>query len=83
MTVLVSVVRQIISDHGNIRAVACASTGDTSANATWTLLHGPCLSIPAGTGSTGLPLGLQVIGRIGEDEKTLACAGWIEAALRN
>ena len=31
MTVLVSVVRQIMSDHGNIRAVACASTGDTSA----------------------------------------------------
>jgi len=32
MTVLVSVVRQIISDGGTIRAVACASTGDTSAS---------------------------------------------------
>ena len=32
MTVLVSVVRQIIQDGGNIRAVACASTGDTSAS---------------------------------------------------
>jgi threonine synthase len=31
MTVLMSVVRQIMSDHGGIRAVACASTGDTSA----------------------------------------------------
>ena len=32
MTVLVSVVRQIIADGGSIRAVACASTGDTSAS---------------------------------------------------
>ena len=32
MTVLVSVVRQIIADGGTIRAVACASTGDTSAS---------------------------------------------------
>ena len=32
MTVLMSVVRQIIEDGGTIRAVACASTGDTSAS---------------------------------------------------
>lgn len=31
MTVLVSVVKQMISDGKNIQAVACASTGDTSA----------------------------------------------------
>jgi len=31
MTVLVSVVKQMIADGGDIRAVACASTGDTSA----------------------------------------------------
>jgi Asp-tRNA(Asn)/Glu-tRNA(Gln) amidotransferase A subunit family amidase len=29
----------------------------------------------------GLPLGLQVIGRIGDDPRTLACAKWIEGAL--
>ncbi len=32
MTVLVSVVRQIISDGREVRAVVCASTGDTSAS---------------------------------------------------
>ena len=32
MTVLVSVVRQIIAEGSSIRAVACASTGDTSAS---------------------------------------------------
>ena len=31
MTVLVSVVKQMIADGGSVRAVACASTGDTSA----------------------------------------------------
>ena len=31
MTVLVSVVKQIIADGGGVHAVACASTGDTSA----------------------------------------------------
>ena len=32
MTVLVSMVKQIISEAGNVRAVMCASTGDTSAS---------------------------------------------------
>lgn len=32
MTVLVSVVRQIITNGGSVRAIACASTGDTSAS---------------------------------------------------
>ena len=32
MTVLVSVVRQIVANGGTVRAVACASTGDTSAS---------------------------------------------------
>jgi threonine synthase len=31
MTVLVSVVKQMVADGGGVRAVACASTGDTSA----------------------------------------------------
>jgi threonine synthase len=31
MTVLVSVVKQMVADGANIRAIACASTGDTSA----------------------------------------------------
>ena len=32
MTVLVSMVKQIIAESGNVRAVMCASTGDTSAS---------------------------------------------------
>ena len=58
------------------------STGDVSMNVVWTLLHAPCVSVPGMQSAAGLPLGLQVIGRIGDDPRTLACAQWIEGALR-
>jgi Asp-tRNA(Asn)/Glu-tRNA(Gln) amidotransferase A subunit family amidase len=58
------------------------STGDVSMNVVWTLLHTPCVCVPAGRGPNGMPLGLQVIGRIGDDARTLACAHWIEGKLR-
>ncbi len=58
------------------------STGDVSMNVVWTLLHVPCVSVPCGTGPGGLPLGVQVIGRIGDDARTLACAEWIHLHLK-
>jgi Asp-tRNA(Asn)/Glu-tRNA(Gln) amidotransferase A subunit family amidase len=54
-----------------------ASTGDVALNVVWTLLHVPCVAIPVARGDKGLPLGLQVIGRIGDDARTLAAARWI------
>ena len=54
-----------------------ASTGDVAMNVVWTLLHVPCVAVPAGKSPSGMPLGLQVIGRIGDDARTLACARWI------
>ena len=59
-----------------------ASTGNVAMNVVWTLLHVPCVSVPIGKGPNGLPLGLQVIGRIGDDARTLACARWIESELK-
>jgi threonine synthase len=44
MTVLVSVVRQMIADGKDVRAVACASTGDTSASLA---AYAAAASIPA------------------------------------
>jgi Asp-tRNA(Asn)/Glu-tRNA(Gln) amidotransferase A subunit family amidase len=58
------------------------ATGDPVMNMVWTLLHTPCVSLPAGRGPNGMPLGLQVIGRPGDDAHTLACAAWIESRLR-
>ena len=54
------------------------STGDSVFNRVWTLLHAPCVNVPAGRGPKGLPLGIQVVGRIGDDARVLACAHWIE-----
>lgn len=57
------------------------STGDPLFNKIWTLLRWPCVTIPAGTGDQGLPLGVQVVTGYGEDTKALAIADWIERAL--
>ena len=57
------------------------STGDVAMNVVWTLLHTPCVAVPAGKAQSGMPLGVQVIGRIGDDARTLACAAWIAQRL--
>ena len=56
-------------------------TGDPAFNALWTLLHGPNITIPAGAGPKGLPLGVQLVGRVGEDAATLGWARWMQAAM--
>jgi Asp-tRNA(Asn)/Glu-tRNA(Gln) amidotransferase A subunit family amidase len=56
-------------------------TGDPAFNFVWTSLHVPCVTVPAGTGPNGLPLGIQIVGRRGEDRAVLAWAGWVAAAL--
>jgi len=58
-----------------------ASTGNVAMNVVWTLLHAPCVSVPAAKGPHGMPLGLQVVGRIGDDARTLAAARWIASRL--
>ena len=58
-----------------------SSTGDVAMNVVWTLLHTPCVAVPAGKSEHGMPLGLQVIGRIGDDARTLAAAAWIAERL--
>ncbi len=56
-------------------------TGDPAFNALWTALHVPCVTVPAGAGPKGLPLGLQLVGRLGEDRIVLAAAHWTGEAL--
>lgn len=58
-----------------------ASTGDSSFNRVWTLLGGPALNLPAGTGPSGLPLGVQLVGPVWRDAETAAFALWAEAVL--
>jgi len=56
-------------------------TGDPAFNFIWTSLRVPCVTVPAGTGPNGLPLGIQIVGRQGDDRAVLAWARWVQAAI--
>jgi Asp-tRNA(Asn)/Glu-tRNA(Gln) amidotransferase A subunit family amidase len=57
------------------------STGDPVFGASWTVLHGPAVTVPVFRGPRGLPIGAQVIGPLGKDGPTLQCAEWVHRAL--
>ncbi len=57
------------------------STGDARFNAIWTLAWTPCVTLPAGNGRKGLPLGIQLVGPRFRDEALLDAAAWVEARL--
>ncbi|MFH8379856.1 amidase [Kitasatospora sp. NPDC018058] len=57
------------------------STGDAVMSLPWSFLGLPALSLPAGRTAAGLPLGLQVIGAAGGDERLLAQAAVLEGVL--
>ena len=50
-------------------------------NRLWTLLHGPCVTVPSGDGPAKMPLGVQLVGLPRNDARTLAVAQWTERAL--
>jgi Asp-tRNA(Asn)/Glu-tRNA(Gln) amidotransferase A subunit family amidase len=57
-----------------------SATGSPAMNIAWTLLRGPCISLPRLSGSEGLPIGVQVVGAPFSDFRTLQCAAWIDCA---
>ena len=54
------------------------ATGLPYFNRNWSVLHTPAVHVPYGRGPNGLPIGFQVVGRIGDDARTLACAHWLQ-----
>jgi Asp-tRNA(Asn)/Glu-tRNA(Gln) amidotransferase A subunit family amidase len=56
-------------------------TGDPRHCLIWTLLHVPCLTVPVMMGPRGLPLGVQLVGRLGDDARLICAAMVVEAAL--
>jgi Asp-tRNA(Asn)/Glu-tRNA(Gln) amidotransferase A subunit family amidase len=56
-----------------------ASTGDPRFARLWTLLGLPVVTVPVTTGSRGLPVGAQLVGRPGDDGRLLAIARWAGA----
>ncbi len=57
------------------------STGDPVMNLPWTQSGLPALGIPSGLSRSGMPFGLQMVGRWNEDERLLSQAEQIEASL--
>jgi Asp-tRNA(Asn)/Glu-tRNA(Gln) amidotransferase A subunit family amidase len=58
------------------------STGDTAMNRLWTLLHGPCITVPAGDGPNAMPLGIQLVALPRADAHLLAVARWVEQVFK-
>jgi Asp-tRNA(Asn)/Glu-tRNA(Gln) amidotransferase A subunit family amidase len=59
-----------------------ASTGDPVFNRAWTLLGLPCVTLPYGKGSHGLPLAVQLVGAQEADMALLAWSDWTAERLR-
>src|ERR1700733_6491506 len=57
------------------------STGEARFNQLWTLMGVPCVNVPAMIAEGGLPVGVQVIARFGDDAGALAAARFVEEAL--
>ena len=58
-----------------------ATTGNAEFNRIWTLFGTPCVNVPAGLGPNGLPLGVQVVGPYGADNRTLTIAEWVRRVI--
>ncbi|MGE0253793.1 MAG: amidase [Alphaproteobacteria bacterium] len=58
-----------------------AATGSPAFCTLWTLLGVPAISLPLLKGPAGMPLGVQLVGRRGEDAKLLRTARWLAKAL--
>jgi amidase len=57
------------------------STGDPKFQEFWTALHTPTITLPTHRGPNNLPIGIQLIGRLYEDEALLAAARWVSRQL--
>jgi len=64
-----------------------AATGDPIFNRPWQLIGAPVINLPVpdsiGKGELGLPLGISVIARSGDDARLFAAAAWIESHWRD
>jgi Asp-tRNA(Asn)/Glu-tRNA(Gln) amidotransferase A subunit family amidase len=56
-------------------------TGWGGMTTAWSYAGLPCLSLPAGRSTSGLPLGLQCVGAFGQDERLLAWADGLARTL--
>jgi Asp-tRNA(Asn)/Glu-tRNA(Gln) amidotransferase A subunit family amidase len=81
-----------IFDHFDVIATPAATgealiglelTGSAAFNALWTLMGLPAVTLPLMTGPNGMPMGIQLVGRQGQDGRLLRTARWLMATLAN
>ncbi len=53
------------------------STGNPIFNSLWTFCGTPAITLPLMEGANGLPIGVQVVGRRGDDARLLRTARWL------
>jgi Asp-tRNA(Asn)/Glu-tRNA(Gln) amidotransferase A subunit family amidase len=58
-----------------------ASTGNPVFCTIWTYLGVPAVTLPLLRSAAGLPLGVQLVGRRGNDARLLRTAGWLVETL--
>ena len=58
-----------------------ASTGEAKFNRLWTLVGPPCVNVAKFLDETGLPLGVQIVGRFGRDREALEAAKFVESSI--
>jgi Asp-tRNA(Asn)/Glu-tRNA(Gln) amidotransferase A subunit family amidase len=61
--------------------VGLDSTGNPAFNGLWSLCGMPAVTLPLLQGPNGLPVGVQVVGRRGEDARLLRTARWLVSAV--
>lgn len=53
-------------------------TGSPAFQEIWTMLHAPAITLPVGTSVHGLPIGVQFVGSVFNDERLLAVGLWVQ-----
>ena len=56
---------------GEAPLISAEGTGDPVCCTIWTLCGLPCINLPLLTGETGLPIGVQLIGALNEDDRLM------------
>ncbi len=68
---------------GPAPALSENTTGSPAMNGPWTLCGVPAVTLPLLSDESGLPMGVQLIGRRGEDARLLRVAHWLSARFLN
>ncbi len=69
------------SATGEAVPLSAGNTGDSVFCLLWTLAGLPTLTMPVLVGENGLPIGIQLIGAIEEDDRLMRTAAWVQRAL--